>query len=273
MNAVELACSRFRADSELSRLRDAEGSRVSPLLAMLVGKALEVARWTNGSVDPTLGNDLAALGYDRDFALVGSETHLDGTTVSARRSVAGWTRVSLLDDVLTVPGDLRLDLGASAKAVTADLVAEMITKQLGCAALVSVGGDIATGGQSPSGGWEVLVQDLPEDPAQRMRLADGAALATSSTQKRRWVVAGQPVHHILDPRFGTPVDPVWRSVSVAATSCLRANALSTASIVRGLSAVEWLSSLGADARLVDRAGRVVVTGNWPVVTEGETAHE
>jgi FAD:protein FMN transferase len=269
MHAVEMACSRFRDDSELALLGDEldRGTRVSPLLAMLVRNALNVARWTDGSVDPTLGNDLVALGYDRDFALIDSETPLAGALVSSRRRAAGWRRVCLQDGVLTVPCDLRLDLGASAKALTADLVAERITKELDCATLVSLGGDIATGGRSTVGAWEVIVQDLPSDPAQQLCLSDGVALATSSTQKRRWIVAGHPAHHILDPRFGIPVDPVWRSVTVAASSCLRANALSTASIVRGHSAVEWLSSLGADARLVDRAGRVVVTGSWPVVME------
>jgi thiamine biosynthesis lipoprotein len=272
MNAVEMACSRFRDDSELSLLRGDEAARVSPLLAMLVSKALDVARWTSGSVDPTLGNDLAALGYDRDFALIDSEEQIGGAVVSVRRHTAGWKRVSLRDGILTVPRDIRLDLGASAKAATADLVAGMVTNALGCATLVSLGGDIATAGTRRTA-WEVLVQDMPSDPAQQLRLAGGAALATSSTQKRRWTVAGYPAHHILDPRFGTPVAPVWRTATVAATSCLLANALSTAAIVRGRPAVEWLSSLGADARLVDRTGRVVLTGNWPPPTGSDATHE
>src|SRR6202042_2874768 len=68
--AVDLACSRFRADSELSRLNAADGAPVSisPLLAELIGEALRAARLTAGDVDPTCGGALAALGYDRDFA-------------------------------------------------------------------------------------------------------------------------------------------------------------------------------------------------------------
>ncbi|MGH1522574.1 FAD:protein FMN transferase [Leifsonia sp. L25] len=134
--------------------------------------------------------------------------------------------------------------------------------ETGADALVSLGGDIATAGATERL-WEVLVQDLPSDPAQQIAIPNGAGVATSSTQKRRWRSDGQARHHILDPRFGLPADDVWRSVTVAAATCVRANALSTASIVRGLRAPGWLRGLGADARLVARDGSIVTTGRWP----------
>lgn len=266
IQAVDEACSRFREDSELSRLRSdfATGARVSPMLSDLVSKALLAAAWTGGSVDPTLGNELVALGYDRDFKQVAVSSDAVGARVPltvSRRGVAGWTRIALDGDMLTVPADIRIDLGATAKAATADLAAGRIVQETGGGVLVSLGGDIATAGAASP--WEVLVQDTDADPAQQVALHAGSCLATSSTQKRRWEFDGHPMHHILDPLFGLPVDPVWRSVSVAADSCLRANALSTAAIVRGMAAVDWLRSIGANARLIDRTGRVVLTGSWP----------
>jgi thiamine biosynthesis lipoprotein len=74
---------------------------------------------------------------------------------------------------------------------------------------------------------------------------------------------GHHVHHILDPRSGLPAAPVWRTATVVAPTCLRANALSTAAIVRGTQAVGWLAAQGAPARLVDEAGRIHVTEAWP----------
>ncbi|HEY5031767.1 MAG TPA: FAD:protein FMN transferase, partial [Actinomycetes bacterium] len=67
--AVDEACSRFRPDSEVSRLATAGGERtpVSPLLARAVAEALRAARLTEGAVDPTLGTALVAAGYDRDI--------------------------------------------------------------------------------------------------------------------------------------------------------------------------------------------------------------
>jgi len=54
---VDLACSRFRPDSELSRLNAAKGEpvSVSRTLADLLGAALRAAELTGGRVDPTCG--------------------------------------------------------------------------------------------------------------------------------------------------------------------------------------------------------------------------
>jgi Membrane-associated lipoprotein involved in thiamine biosynthesis len=265
ISEVDRACSRFRPDSELALLRDrlSMGADVSPILSMLVHDALEAAQLTDGDVDPTLGNDLTALGYDRDIEqLRGSD--VTGVSIRVNRHAEpGWTRIRLENGILTVPDDLTLDLGATAKAVAADLAAQRVSDELGCGVLISLGGDIATAGFRPDGPWEILVQDTPSDPGQQVALGDGFGMATSSTQKRRWLVDSVPVHHILDPRFGLPSPVVWKSVTVAAASCLLANAYSTASIVRGRSAVGWLATLGVAARLVDVQNRVITLGGWP----------
>ena len=266
---IDEACSRFRPDSEVMRLQPvlAEGTQVSPLLAFLVERALDAARWSDGDVDPTLGTYLASLGYDRDIA----EVRLGpaGTGVPAvtgalpGRQTPGWQRVDLTGRRLTVPAALRLDLGATAKAVAADRAAALVRDELGCGVMVVLGGDLATAGPEPDGGWQVLVEDLPGDPWQQVSLRAGQAMATSSTQKRRWNHDGREMHHILDPRFGLPAEPVWRSVTVAASSCLVANTWSTAGIVRGFDAVESFERMGIAGRLIDRQGRVVTTGGWP----------
>jgi thiamine biosynthesis lipoprotein len=272
---VEQACSRFREDSELMRLQPllADGALVSPLLLELVQCALDAARWTDGDVDPTLGADLSALGYDRDIVSVRlSPARTPEVPSPSAPRVPGWSRIAVDGRTLRVPADLRLDLGATAKAFAADRAASMVHSRLGCGVLVGLGGDLASAGPGPegdpgdapfSGRWQIQVQDLPADPSQRVSLEPGCAMATSSTQKRRWKLGGKDVHHILDPRIGLPAEPVWRSVTVAAPTCLEANAFSTAGIVRGFAAVEWFRSEGIPARLVDREGRTVTTGSWP----------
>jgi len=289
--AVDHACSRFRADSELVALqpRMASGVRVSPMFRLLLERALDAARLTGGAVDPTLGADLAALGHGPEMSAELSSPP-DTAGRPGVRSVPvlplpsppdlvpplaprapGWSRIHVDGDVLTVPAGLRLDLGASAKAVAADLAAAEVHRRLGCGVLVSLGGDLASAGPGPRGEqpegrpgqWQILVQDVPADPAQHISLAPGFALATSSTQKRRWLHQGRQVHHILDPRFGLPAEPVWRSVTVAAPTCLEANAFSTGAIVRGFQALEWFRAEGISARFVDSRGRVATTGGWP----------
>jgi thiamine biosynthesis lipoprotein len=92
-------------------------------------------------------------------------------------------------------------------------------------------------------------------------LVRGGGLATSSTTQRRWRRGGLLVHHILDPRTGLPPAPVWRTVSVAAESCVAANTLTTAAIVWREDAPKRLG--GVPARLVREDGEVVMVGGWP----------
>jgi thiamine biosynthesis lipoprotein len=129
--------------------------------------------------------------------------------------------------------------------------------------LVSLGGDIATAGDAPAGGWSVLVGDGPGEPSCTVRLTAGTALATSSTISRRWRRGGRLLHHVLDPRTCQPAAPVWRTASVAAPSCVEANTESTAALVRGLAAPGLLR---LPARLVAANGTVHALGNWPVPT-------
>lgn len=255
------ACDRFREDSEVSRLRGraSAGVRVSPVLADLVQVALDAASDTDGAVDPTLGAALSAAGYDRDLGLVRD----DGRIRSRARRLGGWRQVRLEDDRLFVPDGVELDLGATAKARTADAAASVIAAVARCGVLVNLGGDLATRGPAPVGGWQVTVQDLDGDPASRLSVPAGCGLATSSTQKRTWVEHGRRMHHILDPRTGRPALPVWRTVSVVAHSTVTANTLSTAAIVDGSRALSRLARAGYPARLVDAAGGVTLLNGWP----------
>ena len=268
---VDAACSRFRPDSELMSLDSASDPgpvQVSPLLAEAIGVALRAARLTGGDVDPTVGAAMAAIGYDRDFA----QLPASGPPVTlAVRAVPGWQQVDLDEQArrLTLPHGVRLDLGATAKAWAADRSAARLAAALGCGVLVGLGGDISVAGEPPPGGWRVRVQDVtgrPEDspvgPAAVVAIQTGG-LATSSTTARRWRRGGDVLHHILDPRTGLPAPEYWRTVSVAAATCVDANTASTAARIKGRGAVNWLANSGLPARLVDAAGNVQAVNGWP----------
>jgi thiamine biosynthesis lipoprotein len=267
---VDAAANRFLAGSEVSRLARGTGAPavVSPLLAELIGVALTAAAATGGAVDPTLGGPLLDLGCP-DWAVAEpagpdrpQPAGPDRPQPSVRRRTS-WRDVRLDGRTVTLPAGTLLDLGATAKAHAADLCAVAIADRFGCGALVSLGGDLRAAGPPPDGGWQVLVRDGPDEPASHVRLAGAAAVATSSTLHRTWRQGGRVRHHVLDPATCRPAAPVWRTASVAADTCVRANTWSTAALVRGHAAERDLRRAGVAARLVAADGAVVRLGGWP----------
>jgi thiamine biosynthesis lipoprotein len=268
--AAELAsfdriCSRFREDSELTRVVRGGGRwvHVSPLLLAAVEAALTAARVTNGLVDPTVGRTLRLAGYDATFRAVVARR--PERFEAQFEQVPGWRVVEIDADAATVrvPRGVELDLGATAKAFAADRCAALAAELCDCGVLVSLGGDVAVAGAGPDGGWVVGVGDDHTGPAETAVSIRDGGLATSSTTVRCWRSRDLALHHVIDPRTGRPAESCWRTVTVAAGSCFDANTASTASIVLGGDAVAWLERRGLDARLVARDGTAVTTCSWP----------
>jgi FAD:protein FMN transferase len=267
---VDLACSRFRPDSELAGLNSAGGEAVtvSATFADLLAAALRAAKLTGGDVDPTCARALAGLGYDKDFAELRAAGDAPPRLTGPVGPVPGWRSVHLdrKGRRAWLERGAQLDLGATAKAWAADTCAELIASKLDCGALVSLGGDVAVAGPPPPNGWRVRVTDDHAAPSwaagQTVTISTGG-LATSSTIVRAWTVGGRQVHHIIDPATGEPARSCWRTVSVAAGTCIDANTASTAAIIRGPAAPDWLHHLGLPARLVRHDGTVATTAGWP----------
>lgn len=265
IDRMDRLANRFRLDSELSRVNQGSGQlvEVSSGFIELMRVAERVARATGGAVDPTVGAALCRLGYDRDFGAIA------GGVVGELPSpcpVPGWRSIEI--DVaartILVPPGTALDLGSTAKALAADRVAGTVARRLGCGVLVSLGGDVAVAGPPPPGGFSVGIGTHWSEPdAQAAVAVESGGLATSGTSSRHWRLGRSEVHHILDPATGLPVSACWMTVSVAASTCVDANAAATAAVVKGGAAVTWLETLGLSARLVALDGTVVRVAGWP----------
>jgi thiamine biosynthesis lipoprotein len=238
-HAWELVFSRFRPDSELSRLNrsSAEAVVVSPLFARVLGTALAASAATGGLVDPTLGGAIEAVGYDRDFADVGDDPRPPRTSTPGR-----WRDVRLAGRLVTRPVGVALDLNGVVKAMAVDEALDLLSGD----GFVAAGGDLAAG-------VETTVA-LPGGGAVRL-LAGG--LATSGTTRRRWVRGGVPQHHLLDPRTGRPSRSCWTQVTVAAATCLAADVAAKAAFFLGGDGPGWLDARGLPGRFL--AGSVVVS--------------
>jgi FAD:protein FMN transferase len=99
-------------------------------------------------------------------------------------------------------------------------------------------------------------------PGQWISLQSGG-LATSSTTVQVRGTDERAAHHVIDPRTGAPAAVHYRTVSVAAASCLDANIASTTSIIRGARATGWLEELKLPSRLVRADGVVEHVAGWP----------
>jgi thiamine biosynthesis lipoprotein len=234
---IDRAASSYRLDSELAHLNAGSGGviAVSDALHEAVSAAIGAAEASDGLVDPTLGAE------------------------------PGWCEIELLGWAIRLPGGVLLDLGATAKALAADRAARTIARATGgSGVLVSLGGDIALAGEAPPEGWVIHITDDHRSdagaPGQTITIEHGA-LATSGTTVRRG--PGGLGHHIIDPRTWRSADGPWRTASVTAATCVDANTASTAAIILGEEAPDWLEDRGLSARLVSYSGQVVSVGGWP----------
>ena len=264
---LDRAVSRFRPDSEVSRLgvrarTDAASTFVSPVFADHLQAAIEVARITGGLVDPTVGSAVVASGYDDDIDVVRARRFPNADI--RRPAVPGWRAIRFFSTRrwLSVPHGTLLDLGATAKAHAADVLAARLRDELTGGFLVDLGGDIAVAGKAPAGGWQIGIED-EAGRVHQVVASTGRAVATSSTMRRCWSSASGERHHIIDPRTGLTASLTWAQVTCAGVTAAEANAAATAAIVLGPGAPSWLEEQGVAARLDARDGSTVMTPGWP----------
>jgi thiamine biosynthesis lipoprotein len=257
----ESALSRFRPESELSRLNARAGrpTAVSSLLYEVVASALAAARATRGAFDPTLLPDLVRLGYDRTFG----ELPADASPTRRLPFVGGqWHRIRLDSErrrVLLPPG-AALDVGGIAKGMAVDAALDRLERELGIGtALVDAGGDLAVRGLPPGQrAWQVAI----EGTTLSVALGHGA-LATSGSRRRRWLQDGVERHHLIDPRTGEPAASGLRSVTVAAATCRQAEVGATSVFVLGATEGAALLEMHDLAGLLIGSRGVETVGRWP----------
>ncbi len=266
---MDLAASRFRADSELCQVFNGTARReavVSELLFDALEAALRGARVTNGYLDPTVEGSLVALGYRADF----TSSVMDGSLSLGSTCVVlppGYKNVLLnkANRSVSVSEGVRFDLGSTGKAFLADRIRERIESELSEPILVNLGGDISASQVGDYGFWPVKVTDDhsldPSGSGVTISIA-GGGVATSSTLRRSWRVGSKTVHHIVDPFSGTSANSPFESVTVLAGSALDANIASSGTIAMGVDGPEWLASTGLPAFAKSKKLGVRYFGEW-----------
>jgi thiamine biosynthesis lipoprotein len=254
---LEQSWSRFRPESELSRLNERCGKEpvaVSADLLRLVDGMKQAWLMTDGLFDPTVLAAVQAAGYDADFAEVAARPASAWLDI-ALRAVPGMAGVVVNREASTVrlPAGVRLDPGAIGKGLAADVVAGELRSAGAAGVLVNLGGDLAISGTTEQA-WAIDVEDERRDPDDPRRIlqtirfpsgTDQVGVATSTVLKRRWAQGRR--HHVIDPRTGLPSTGRIVQVTVVASSASRAEVLATASLLLPAElAPAWLAEHGGE---------------------------
>jgi thiamine biosynthesis lipoprotein len=234
---LEQTWTRFREDSDLQRLNGRAGQghvAVSPLLALALRCASELAHATEGRFDPTIADALTAAGYDRSFG----DLDLDVPQPPAPPRPApgrGGYEVDPATSTARLAAGVHLDLGGLGKGLAADLVVEGLLDRGAASVCLSLGGDIRVGGEPDEpGGWRLAVEDPFDDGRDLVEVVlDQGALVTSTRLLRRWRRAGREQHHIIDPRTGRPAWTGLAAVAVQGPTAWWSEGLAKAALVAG----------------------------------------
>lgn len=238
---LEALWSRFRQDSELSRLNAHAGQvamSVSKETETLVRAMLSAWQATDGAFDPTVLHAMQAAGYDRDFAEVIAAECIAAPSVFDG-AIPGMSEVAVGERSVRLPMGVSLDPGAIGKGLAADMVVEELLLAGAHGVIVDLGGDIALGGVPGTDSmWSIAVRDersprrQPATSRRHVSWKPGighAAIATSTTLKRRWADSR---HHIVDPRTGSSTDETIVQATIAGARAWECEAWATAVLVR-----------------------------------------
>lgn len=257
VESYEQQFSRFRADSDVMMLNRMRRMRVSAALHQVLLVARDIAEWSQGLVVPSLAQLMNDIGYDRSFDEM---AHAQSDDISAS-VVPDWRGIQVQGRMVTLPPHLQVDVAGVAKG----WIAQQLVTQLAPfnpTVLVQLGGDVVVAAPMTDPWCIAIDHPFVPTPVAHIALAEGAVM-TSSVYRRRWQRANRPVHHIIDPRSGSPAHSDVATATVIAADAAYAEAGAKVAVILGVTAgLAWLSARGLPALIVDHAGGVHTNHEW-----------
>ena len=255
---LEARWSRFRDTSEISGLNRAGGRprTVSHDTVRLLDRCVRAWRRTAGAFDPTVHDAMVEHGYDRDFADMSAEAK--GPLVARPAPGLHGLVIDVERRLVALPASVRIDPGGIGKGLAADFVCSELRARGSVGVCVNLGGDLRVAGHAPEADhWSITIHDPFDDARELMRIGiTEGAVATSSRVRRTWRRDGQHVHHVIDPRTGSPAEIHTAAVTAIARSAWWAEVSATSSLL----ALDPLSAAdSASVVAVDEDGSVRAT--------------
>lgn len=210
-----------------------KGASVSDEAAQLVLDALRFAADTDGAFDPTIGAVSLLWNISQTPRVPSPEE------ISAALPLVNFRDVTVNGSTVTLEkGGMRLDLGGIGKGYAADLAVQ-IYKQHGIdTAILNLGGNVYVYGDKQDGSdYRIGLRDPlgSENDVAAVIPVKNTSVVTSGVYERFFESGGKTYHHLIDPKTGYPADNGLLAVTVVCDSSNKADALSTALFVMGLS--------------------------------------
>lgn len=258
------------ASSDVSKINSSEGrgAEVSRETSELIGFALEMCEKSGGSLDITMYPVVREWGFT-----TGKYKIPDKGTLAGLLDKVDYSSVSVDGDVVTVPQDVMIDLGAVAKGYAGDRAIQALKENGITSGLVNLGGNVQVIGGKPDGtDWSIGVQDPFGEGYFCVLNVRDKAVVTSGNYERYFEEEGVRYWHIIDPADGFPADNGIVSATVIGDSGAFCDALSTAIFVMGKEKAEklWRENGGFEMILVMENGAVAISEGAREMIKGET---
>lgn len=231
---------------------------VSPETAELINFAKDMYSQTDGALDITLYPVLRSWGFTTGEYRVPADDE-----IAELLSHKGVESISVNGETASLPEGCEIDLGAVAKGCAGDKAAAALKSQGVTSALLDLGGNIQTVGETKPDGskWKVGIRDpFGEGSIGTLEIGE-CAVITSGGYERFFEQDGVTYTHILDPETGRPAKSGLVSATAVGREGRRCDALSTSLYVMGLEKAEkyWRSCDDFDMILITDDGGVYIT--------------
>ena len=247
-------------NSEIYKINHSQGAPVtlSQDTAKILDFALEMARQTDGALDPTIYPIMTAWGFTTDQNRIPSSEEIESLLENV-----GYEQAVLNGNQIQLPAGMELDLGAVGKGYAGDLAAEILKDRGITSALLDIGGNIQAIGSRPDGSnWRLGIRNpFGEGQVGVLSVSDRAVVTSGNYERYFAGDDGQIYGHIIDPSTGYPADTGLASVTIIAEEGKVGDALPTAMFVKGPQEAEeyWRAHQDFDMLMITEDGEIRLT--------------
>lgn len=262
---LDKALSATAADSEIGILNEKKQYTLSKRATEVLKASLDICRETDGDLDISIYPVLTTWGFTTGkYRIPGDDE------IKELLKYVDYRRVSVRDgsngtSLVTIPSDMKIDLGSIAKGYTSNMLADYYREMGVKSALINLGGNVQCVGKKPNGQpWNVAIKSPFKDTKNGIFgviSAEDVAIITSGGYERYFESNGEVYWHIIDPDTGKPAKTGLVSVTIIGEDGLLCDGLSTALFVKGLNeAIDfWKTRDDFEAVFITDDGSAYVT--------------